>query len=270
MGEAGETSQTAAKETLMRRQQYRDKLKQLAPPPRMDLIGSTFLFMNRRRLALWVFVVLAISGVILSWYKSEPRFQGRPLRVWLTEVRSGNPSAANVIRGLGTNSLPALLRMVQDKDPSWRQSWTRLRREWDKRQIRGTIEYAYPPGEECRVLAVSGFNALGPIAEPAIPELTQLLNGEDTAYYAASALAAIGPKAVPALVTGLRNSNAWVRSRTAMVISFAPWSITSSNASVLVGSLIDGLKDGDGNVRVFCAEALKKIDPEAAANGVAK
>jgi len=50
----------------------------------------------------------------------------------------------------------------------------------------------------------------------------------------------------------------------------APWSITSSNASVLVGSLIDGLKDGDENVRFFCAEALKKIDPEAAANAGAK
>ena len=77
----------------------------------------------------------------------------------------------NVVQTVGTNGLPLYLRWMTDRNDQLRQ-----------------------------YLAQHAFDILGPTAEPAIPALTNLLKGDETARVAARGLGAIGPASIPALI----------------------------------------------------------------------
>lgn len=180
--------------------------------------------MNRRLRVLCVISLIAFSGGLVWWVLSprEPVHQGKPLSVWLdahskslylqeengintAEEQHGQRAA---IRQIGTNAVPYLLKMLLIKDSWIKSSAIRLltKQSFIRTRPRTDIEY--------HNMALAGFQALGPIAKPAVPALIDLLNDSYFRYGAALCLGTIGPAAsvaVPMLIPWLEEEDVALR-----------------------------------------------------------
>jgi len=136
----------------------------------------------------------------------EPAYQGRKLLEWLSDVDYSRPAglraqANEAIRQMGTNVIPFLLADLGDGNPH--------QARYERQDLRSPDERA---GQ-----ATWAFDALGPTARAAIPQLEQLL--EITPGYVPSALAGIGRDALPSLLKALTNDVFWVRDNAAAAIA---------------------------------------------------
>jgi HEAT repeat protein len=112
---------------------------------------------------------------------SDPSYDGQPLSHWLRSLfrhdsreRRANPASREALLQIGTNALPLLL-------------------DWIER----------PRGYACLepVYAVDGFEVLGPVGMPAVPDLIRLIGKNPN--YPEQALVFIGKPAVPAMAAKL-------------------------------------------------------------------
>jgi HEAT repeat protein len=119
----------------------------------------------------------------------QPTYEGQTLQYWLEhwyQQNGQNSEAAEAVRAMGTNALPYLVKWItQPADYNW-------------------------VGR-----ALAGFEALGPVASPAIPDLVKGIGRNGS--FVAGALGAIGTNAIPALTNRLLESvsvsNAWAKTR---------------------------------------------------------
>jgi hypothetical protein len=144
---------------------------------------------------------------MLSFSPSEPAYGGKRLSVWLDELAASDwsrPSdprreqSMQAVRAIGTNAIPWLLNEYRRSGSVWQ--W-RLNQLINKQQL---IKYRFPDINHRLTRATLGFQALGEIGEPAIPDLLALV--EATPGYIPGALAGIGRPAVPALQQCLTNT----------------------------------------------------------------
>ena len=173
--------------------------------------------MEKLLLAIGV-VIVAVCGASV-WHvlhPAEPYYQGKALSVWLrqhydcsrlyyesAQSKQRLADADSAIRQIGTNALPVLLKMTaSDQSPP--------------RSIVGFYFWAsFQSRANPHVLAETGFEVLGPIAKPGVPDLVRLLNStnDQNRVNAAIMLSAIGPAAndaVPGLIQHLADTNALV------------------------------------------------------------
>ncbi len=159
----------------------------------------------------------ATSTVIIkdTFFPTEPGYQSRSLLSWLADVAPnfgppdyGRPSAkqtqaVKAIRAMGTKTIPFLLADLGDKRFS-HVHYT----EPDKRTV-----------DERNAQATWAFDALGSLGKSAIPDLVKLLH--QNPGYTPSALAGIGPDAMPELMGALTNEDFWIRDNTAAALANA-------------------------------------------------
>ena len=114
----------------------------------------------------------------------EPRHKGKKLSAWIKvyqdagEASSDEERARMAVRAIGTNALPYLTRWI----------------------VSSNMDEV--------MQAKLAFEMLGPIAAPAVPSLICLLDHKDgSEFFAATALASIGPVGAPALLAGVTNRN---------------------------------------------------------------
>lgn len=175
----------------------------------------------RRKHLLWL---LAAAGlmVFLFWQR-EPKFEGRRLSAWLQDLvlldlrhspelapaaKSNDvrrEKAVRAVRAIGPRAVPQLLRWlrsgpappspIHDKLEELVGPQTRfnlplspMRADWDQ-----------------ALLAITGFEVLGPSAKAAVPDLGWLLLDPVLASSAARCLCAVGPAAFPAFTRALTN-----------------------------------------------------------------
>lgn len=171
-------------------------------------VASTTLVKGALKLMAWTKIKTAVvlGGVLLvgggtvvikqTYFPTEPSYQGRTLSEWLVDVDYPQPPqkralAGEAIRQMGKKTLPFLL-----------------------------ATFSKPDSKDAELRQVSwAFDALGPIAKSAIPKL-ELLQDRYPGYVP-SALAGIGPDAVPVLLHSLTNDNFWVRDNTAAALANA-------------------------------------------------
>jgi HEAT repeat protein len=208
-------------------------------------------------LVLIVVTLVAISRLALAPRTGEPVYQGRRLSAWLKMYfaedgdSSQNWKVAQVdlaVRRMGTNSLPILASMVATKNSWLRTKVIRLveQQQWLKIHI--------ADAEEDKTGAVLAFKALGAVANPAIPSLTQPLNDPTTADVAATCLSYIGPASVPVLSRALTNRDADVRENALRALTDC-----GGDARVIVPLLLSKLKDTDHWVRASAADGFRVI-----------
>ena len=213
---------------------------------------------------------LLIAGIVY-WLAGkvggppDPEYQGRRLSAMLKEssldvhtLESGRETrfgAEDVlaIRQMGTNAIPYLLKELSATDSSLKIKLVELL----SRQSVFSIRFEMAAYHHYR--AADAFQVLGPIGEPAIPELARLLNEGETSDHAAMALAGIGDKSIPILIQTLSHTNASVRASAAGALG-----TFSSGASVIVPALIQSLGDPNKDVRFTAAYSLGKRHQEAA------
>jgi hypothetical protein len=202
---------------------------------------------------------------------AEPRYRGRSLSHWLLAYRVNylehpveQREAAEAVRQIGTNALPCLLKWVRYQEPAWRtrvymQIW---RIKWNKPK-RWIFKLAEPL-KPCRperpdALARTGFEILGPAAEPALPELIALASDPHPACRVSTVIycaAQIGPASFPPLTNILTSSNSSARVRCAIadqIIGDRALALASAPALILAA------RDSDLSVAVASRRALEMI-----------
>lgn len=178
--------------------------------------------MQMRRRVCRIIVFFGTTGALLwcALPRTEPSWQGKSLTKWLEErgkdftvpmderpVRLD--AATSAIREIGTNGVPRLLELTEARG-------ARLG-GWLIRASGGRMRWSGNTRNHSRRLAWTGFEALGPIARPAVPGLTNLLTSSDPErrWVAAIALGYIGPaaqEAIPGLIHQLRDQDPRARS----------------------------------------------------------
>jgi len=162
---------------------------------------------QKRRLMVASGLALAVVAVIVvtSRGPTEPAHGGKRLSAWLDELSAmtfpgecdPNTRPAQAVRAIGTNAIPWLLHELRAEGSTLKWRFNQLL----ERQTFIKFRFA---GSHTRLRrACMGFAALGPMAEPAVPALLKLV--ENKPGYVPSALAYVGPPAIPALQQCLTN-----------------------------------------------------------------
>ena len=162
---------------------------------------------QQRRLIIGGGLVLAVIAVVFVANRgpTEPAHDGKKLSAWLDDLsamtfpRECDPDTkpAQAVRAIGTNAIPWLIQEMGAKGSTVRWRLNKLLAR------QNTIKFRFLEHHTQVRRACMGFAALGPMAEPAIPELLKLV--ETNPGYVPSALSYIGPPAIPALQQCLTN-----------------------------------------------------------------
>jgi len=172
------------------------------------------ILLAKKRLVLLA-VMLALGAALAAlWLNSsdEPCYQGRKLSAWLTAHRE-NPDDARAIaaiRAIGTNAVPYLLQGFSYSYLPRREGLIKAADIWIRHRLHLTTKLIRDPLAMRYERSVAGFKVLGPIANPALPDLSKLL-GSTNGAGAAIAMSGIGPPALPFLIEGVRDASPDVR-----------------------------------------------------------
>ena len=260
-------------------------------------------------IALAVVLVALISVAVWQLLRSqvrEPVYQGKTLSNWLERYSAKGsyiglrpePVADEAVRQIGTNSIPTLLHKLRAHDSKLKLALLRLSDE--QHFIRFWSLPAFFPTRQAAV----AFHALGAQASNAVPFLIQTYRekiGSDSQCGCAEALGWIGPaasEAIPDLVSAATNSDhtlRWVavaalahlhtetklvlpvlvaalRDPDPVVRKHAVWTLEGlgAEAKLAVPTLTQSLVDSNSFMSTDVSNALKAIDPEAAAKAGVK
>ena len=263
----------------------------------------------RNKIRIFVIVVSVVVLGEFAWLvlsqPPEPVYKNKPLSFWLEgydpEQRNAAlmPAEANrVVRHIGTNGVPTLLRMLRAKDSRLMQRAVRLARRQTFMNLH--LNSAWQQNYE----AARGFGALGADASNAVPALIAIFDqalSPESQTLTADALGYIGPNAsgaVLSLLQGANDTNKFVRyysilalrrinAQPAIVVPALMKALKDpdlsvrsgavealgafgANAKLSIPSLIGFLEDGNADLRTCATNALLKIDPEAASKAGVK
>jgi hypothetical protein len=260
---------------------------------------------KRYRILLAV-VVVAIAGVI-TWQSLRGRqtvYHGKSLFSWLMQhaetseptgqINTAHEAAEIAILNIGTNGLPTLLAWAGKRDPLLQKKIRRLMSE----DVREKFGFA---ANDYHAASSYGFGVLKSVAKPAVPSLIRILRDTDPDIRSGAAfcLSQIGPaaeEAVPALLPSLddpeaqNNAFAALRSIGAkpdVVVAVLMGYLSSTNmgqqgwalsrlsvfgtdAKTATPKVLEFLGDPQSYLRQAATNALKAIDPEAAAKSGVK
>lgn len=189
-----------------------------------------------------VLIGLVVVAIVFFFFRPrEPEHEGRSLTEWIADLDEkvpdeGRNKAREAVRHMGTNTIPALFRILSSRSGL------------------ATTRMPGAPGEAEIALqrAVMAFQALGPAA---FPILTNLLVGESGAT-AAYTLSKMGPEALPPLLRALTNTDVAVRYRVELGLE-----LDTTNSQALKPVLMGNLKHPDDRVRAYAARALSQSSP---------
>jgi hypothetical protein len=229
--------------------------------------------MGKKRRILWAVLLVAVVAAVvwLSMPSPEPVYQGKRLSYWLAGYDTGNynamhpmgPSpptagqADNAIRQIGTNAVPALLRMLQLPNPTLTERLLNVARK--QHIIKIPFESA-----NLNEKAFFGLMALGSQASNAVPQLIAIFEKNPSSFPQTAApaiLGTIGPaseRAVPALLQGITHPHKTVRGN----VIFALGRI-HAQPKLVVPALIKCLNDSDQFVQAAAVEALGAFGNDA-------
>jgi hypothetical protein len=183
-----------------------------------------------------ILVAVAVVTALLTWSCSsrsqQPVHNGKTLNEWVSDLNLTNTSAVriaaqNEIRQIGTNSLPFLLKEMDDLGIIWGG---------------GVTNFDNTPGARDRDVNLhSAFKVLGAIARPAVPDLVAILNNNTNGIgeIAAFALVQIDPQIAAvafnqALTNNIDLNRLWALKYITQI---------GTNADIAVANLIRCLKD---------------------------
>ena len=214
---------------------------------------------TRRRIA-WICLLGIIAGgvVFLSLLPHEPAYQGKQLSVWIDRYAAckadgrerGRDEAVTAIQHIGTNGIPFLLEDLRATDPRWMAAVN-----WLAGRVNCSVSLGWALKRNNRV--AYGFQALGHLATPAIPTLSQWMAGTNlvTARSAEVALRCVGSEeVVPILMSGLTNSDRVLRNWAVVHLG-----VLGRISEPAVPALLTNLMDADPYARKYAAQALGRI-----------
>jgi HEAT repeats len=246
----------------------------------------------------------------LLFPERAPRYEGKTLQDWLGQFQTNrwptDTEAKAAIQHFGTTGAAVCLRMVGTHESSVKLKLLRLvpAKLQTSLPVETPAEYARAISDRRR-LGANGFMALGEEARPAVPGLISLLNdtNHEVRYLSIFALRCLGPvarEALPELTNCLADRDFDVRDDAVMAMgtmhadpehvvplvmaflekyrsdailcsdSLGALGQFGTNAASAVPLIESFLNDKTPQIAADAANALKRIDPEAAAKAGVK
>jgi HEAT repeat protein len=205
-----------------------------------------------RRTLIIFLPVLAIgmmAAALAAWRSArEPEHDGQPLSAYLRSLTSSQVrlerNARDAIRTLGSNAVPRLIQILDARE-SRLKTWLN---EAANRQ--SLIRFRFDPLASQQIQAAMACQELGPVAAPAIPSLSRLIDDPLVGYWAVAALAEIGPQNFPLLTNAL--ASRWPSTRSAAVGHLR----LVRPRERAVPLLLAVLQDQDSHTRSLAAESI--------------
>lgn len=151
--------------------------------------------MNRYRSIMFASLGALACVVIVAAFSAhqEPRWEGQRLSCWLyvgygvgmTHGETDKDNADAAVKHIGVKALPYLIHELGAKFSHTR--W----KLWQLHQQQPLIYFDYTYPDERRARAIGGFEALGKIAEPALPQIRRYLSDPELQSDAQRAIDAI-------------------------------------------------------------------------------
>ncbi len=177
---------------------------------------------------------------------NEPTFGGKRLREWLVLNPSGElpEPAREAVKRIGTNAVPVLWEMLVYRDPEF-----------------GLVDYPI------NWAGAVGFVVLGEQAKSVLPKLVTLIDQESESIALLGLVAALdmGAGSVQIWTQALTNRNSTVRTQASVYLAEPHTRAFPEARRQAVPALLKLLDDADESVRRSAMDALKEIDPLAAA-----
>ncbi len=235
--------------------------------------------MGKRRRMLVAALVLAVVGGLASAMlfrpEPEPVYQGKRLSEWLEVFRPVGDAHSNrreraetteVVRHLGTNTIPTLLRMLRANDSPLKAKLFAL---LEKQRF---VKIHHIPADELNRSAPPAFYVLGASAKDAVPELLKIYEANispHSRWCTMCALNAIGPgakAAMPLLIRVATNTNMTTAiAQTTRLVAIESLGRVHTDPNTVVPILIKLLSDQDSGVRIWTANALRDLGGDAEA-----
>ncbi len=202
-----------------------------------------------------LFVALAGGFVWVLSRPSEAAYQGKPLSAWLTEF-NGNPGDSNqaafvAFHDMGTNAIPALLKIIESDDSPFQGLILELNR------MQSLVHFPVRETWHERWAASAALYAMGADAKPAFPALTNLLFRSNSVSFSAIPLAGMGSGGLPPLLAALTNKNQRIRHSAITGLSYE-----QSDPNIVVPALIARLSDQEKTLRRLAVIALGHLHAE--------
>ena len=215
--------------------------------------------MKRPWLPGLVLVGLCLGAVLLFTNRAPgtSAYQGRTVRVWVLRLSGGDSTAEIAIKAMAPAVVPELALLLQAGDSVW-QHWI----WWTVKKLPGSWrprkwdQPSPPDAASLRRGAARALAALGPQAQPALPQLVTAFRGGDgmLSLEASKALACIGEASVPALTSALQDPNPSIRLAAVTALGQIGPRIQSGAIA-----MVQSLRDPDRAVRVAAATSLSKM-----------
>jgi len=217
---------------------------------------------------------LAMSVAILLRGPSEPTYRGKSLSDWIitTGLNPRDKQEQIEVRRLATNSIPLLLEWLRRDDrPTFRgriahakEGFIVFMESHRLRQPRPRSSFIDRKASY-RAIAIRGLSALGPDAEPAIPELIQMLGTKSLSTNDVSPIAGaaytvlprIAPASIQPLINALSSTNLQVYALAAGALGEI-----GPSASAAIPVMREKLGDTNVMIRVGASEILGKLGAE--------
>jgi len=221
---------------------------------------------KKKTLIILAAVLVAVVVVVIWPEEREPEYQGKKLSEWLEFYfpdKLGYQEAIAAIQHMGTNALPYLLRAITYQRSPSRKGMITAVQKMPIAMVRHRLEaLAKGTGEHRAFTAQFGFRALGPVARPAVPELTHLLDHTNRTIRinAIQALGVIGREGLPPLMTVLANKHYPSRGTAAFWITRSYVEAKDSTSSIPF--VLECLRDDAPEVVVAATLAIPKIEAD--------
>lgn len=214
----------------------------------------------KKRIIIGMTVVMMVAGISALAYRMlfpPPRYQGRPVSVWVAELCSADyhvsHRAQTTIPDIGAPAVPYLVKLVRHREGHGGKMWERFLAKvpWLRVQLDDL-----PRG---RMSAVQLLPSLGADPGITVPALVEALYDDDKnlAASAREALVQTGPTAVPELCTALNDGDAQTRYLVASTLTeFGP------EARAAVPALIDATHDPVPEIRSLSIQALSRASDD--------
>lgn len=220
--------------------------------------------MRRRYSIIALLVAVVLVATWIGWLRTRPvLYDGKTLRSWALLVAAPDPKVRDQVRAefkrLGSNAVPALTQMVQEKDPAFRTGvWVTAPHLPSSLRRLVLRSVSWTNAVEVRIAAVRCLAIIGPQAIAAIPALERGLHDKDIRLRleSAAALGRIGHDSVPVLMRGLEDKNSEIRHAAAYGLGEV-----GPEAGPAIPLLTQALQDQDQQVRSSAAYSLSVIQP---------
>ena len=231
-------------------------------------MGNSWVMPKRVHIALACLFML-VTGVFLweGLRQREPRYNGITLSEWLAppvytgslkymDLQTRTDEADRAVRQIGSNAIPALIRMLRAKDSAFAFAVRNLAGHF--------IRIRYVSAYEWNQRAMHGFAVLGARAESAVPALIDIVNQDRSLTARCNAMDALGfvgraaRPAVPSLLQFATHIDDEVRAHAIFALGRI-----HSDPERVVPALTNALADTSPSVRVHALIALEQFGPDA-------